>query len=281
MDRGTRLRNVTRVGVLGLWLVFGVLLTGALAQSAQVHPLSEILTSGPEYLDLKADSVVVHIETKIPVVCAAVFGTTTAYGALATDTAMGGSGQISHHPLLSGLKPETTYQLRLQGVGADGTLYVSDNYSFTTPKAPPAPPKPPGSNVALLSLGARVVAVSSNYGGGAMDSSFGGNNAIDGNPATQWSSNGDGDKAWIEIDLGKPYTLTAVGMHTRTMGTSAQIQSFEVVTDTGQTLGPFSLPDAAAAYDFPVSVTAQTLRFNVLSSSGGNTGAADIEVYAK
>jgi len=33
------------------------------------------------------------------------------------------------------------------------------------------------------------------------DSAFGMDNAIDGQPNTEWSSNGDGDDAWIEIEL--------------------------------------------------------------------------------
>ena len=268
------------LGAVGLAALVGVPTAAPAADTSLVHPLSEILESGPEYLDLTSSSVVVHIETKVPVVCAAVFGPTTAYGGLATDSAMGGAGQVSHHPLLGGLTPDTQYQMRLQGVGADGTLYVSDNYTFHTPAAPPPAPLPPGKNVALLSLGAKVTDTSSNYGGGAMDSTFGGNNAIDGNPVTEWSSNGDGDKAWIEIDLGKAYALTAVGLKTRTMGTSAQIQSFEVVADGKQTFGPFTLPDAAAPYYFPVDTTARMLRFQVVKSSGGNTGAAEIDVFA-
>jgi hypothetical protein len=271
------------VKILSLLVVaFAGLTAPALASDAApvVRPLSDILLSGPEYLDVHADSVVVHIETKIPVVCAAVYGVTTAYGALATDTAMGGAGQTSHHPLLSGLQPNTVYQLRLQGVGADGTLYVSDNYTFRTIAAAAAA-SPPGTNVALASAGARVTAVSSNYGGGGLDSSYGGNNAIDGNAATQWSSNGDGDKAWIEVDLGKDYPLTAVGLRTRTMGTSAQIESFRVVTDKGATLGPFTIPDASASYFFPVDVSARTLRYEVVTSSGGNTGAAEVDAFTK
>ena len=216
-------------------------------------------------------------------VCAAVYGVTEAYGQLATDASMAAGGHQAHHPVLSGLKPDTVYQLRMQGVGPDGTLYVSENYTFRTAAATEgvqASTKPSGRNVALISAGASVKAVSSNFGGGGLDSTYGANNAIDGDPATQWSSNGDGDKAWIEIDLGKEYAITAVRLQTRTMGTSAQIESFQVVTDAGQTLGPFKLPDARSTYYFPIAATAQRLQFEVLKSSGGNTGASAIEVYA-
>jgi hypothetical protein len=256
----------------------------AVAQTAAAHPLSEILVRGPEFTDLQPDSVTVIIETRIPVVCAAVYGVTTAYGQLATDTNMAVGGHQAHHPVLTGLKPDTVYQIRMQGVGPDGTLYVSENFTFRTLAASAGGQlaiKPPGRNVALITVGAHVSAVSSNYGGGALNSSFGGNNAIDGDLSSQWSSNEDGDKAWIEIDLGKEYAITTIGFLTRTMGASAQIESFQVVTDTGETLGPFSLPDARTVHYFPVTAKARTLRFETLKSSGGNTGASEIEVYAQ
>ena len=34
---------------------------------------------------------------------------------------------------------------------------------------------------------------------------------IDGDPGTQWSSNGDGNDAWIEIDLATETRVTGVG----------------------------------------------------------------------
>lgn len=247
-----------------------------------VRPLSEILVRGPGFTDIQADSVTVKIETRIPVACAAAYGTTTAYGQLATDTDMAGGGHQDHHPVLTGLKPDTLYQIRLQGVGPDGTLYVSDNLTFRTPSASAVsqPAKPQGKNVALISAGARVKGVSSNFGGGDVNSTYGANKTIDGDLNTEWSSNGDGDKAWIEIDLGKEYPITALGFRTRTMGTSAQIERFQAITDKDQKLGPFDLSDAKSVYYFPVSTTARTLRFEVLKSSGGNTGAVEIELYA-
>ena len=56
-----------------------------------------------------------------------------------------------------------------------------------------------GENLAMADKGAHVSGVSSNYGSTFMDSAFGANNALDGNPSTEWSSQGDGDGAWIEI----------------------------------------------------------------------------------
>ena len=65
------------------------------------------------------------------------------------------------------------------------------------------------------------------------------------------------------------------------MGTSAQISSFRVVTDRGETFGPFDLSDASAVHYFDVDLTAKKLRLETVDSSGGNTGAVEIEVYGE
>ncbi len=46
-------------------------------------------------------------------------------------------------------------------------------------------------------------------------------NAFDGDAATAWSSDGDGDYAWIEMGLAGLTHITRVGFWTRTMGSSA------------------------------------------------------------
>lgn len=138
-----------------------------------------------------------------------------------------------------------------------------------------------GQNLALLGNGASVSAVSSNYGGGDDDSSFGAMNALDGNPATEWSSAGEGDDAWIEVALPSLTQVTSVGFWTRTMGNSAQVSSFQVTTDQGDVYGPFTVDDATTIYYFDTSFEAKTLRFELLDTSGGNTGALEIEVYGE
>ncbi|HFQ94074.1 MAG TPA: hypothetical protein ENK32_08700 [Anaerolineae bacterium] len=37
--------------------------------------------------------------------------------------------------------------------------------------------------------------------------------------------------------------------------------------------------DYISMYEFDTAVTAQTLRFNLMNTTGGNTGAVDIAVY--
>ena len=65
------------------------------------------------------------------------------------------------------------------------------------------------------------------------------------------------------------------------MGTYAQIPSFRMVTDWGETFGPFDLSDASAVHYFDVGLTAKRLRLEIVDSSGGNTGAVEIEVYGE
>ena len=136
-----------------------------------------------------------------------------------------------------------------------------------------------GDNLALAEKGASVIGVSSNFGGENFDSAYGANNALDGDPSTEWSSAGDGDGAWIEIALATKTNIISLGFWTRTMGTSAQISSFQVVTDQGRTIGPFTVYGAGSISIFETDFEATRLRFEVIESSGGNTGAIEIEIY--
>ncbi|MQC28150.1 MAG: hypothetical protein DWG74_03590 [Chloroflexi bacterium] len=133
-----------------------------------------------------------------------------------------------------------------------------------------------GPNLASAAAGARVIAVSSVFGDSA---AWAAERAIDGDLSTAWSSAGDGDQAFVTVELGDATALTAVGLWTRTMTTSAQIRRFQVVTDGGDVLGPFDVPDATALHVFPVDARARTLRFEVVESSGGNTGVIELAAY--
>lgn len=263
-------------------LLYACAAPAASTVSADVRPIADILVSGPEFADVGPNLATVRAETQIPVACVVVYGTTHAYGNIATDTDMAGGGHREHHPVLTGLQPDTLYYARLQGVGPDGTLYRSEEFAFRTlPSSPSASQSTGPTNLASVQAGARVAGVSSNYGGGGNESTYGALNAIDGDPGTQWSSDGDGDGAWIEVELAAETQVTRVGFWTRTMGSSAQIESFRIVTDRGETVGPFDLADASKAYAFETNFTARRLRFEVEESSGGNTGAVEIEVYGE
>ena len=81
------------------------------------------------------------------------------------------------------------------------------------------------------------------------------------------------------MELPEETRVRSVGFWTRTMGASAQVLSFSVATDGGEVRGPFQLGDAAAVYYFETDVVAKRLRFEAVETSGGNTGAVEIEVY--
>jgi hypothetical protein len=249
-------------------------------QPAEVQPLEKILVKGPDFTNIRSDSMTLLVNTSIPVVCAAAYGTSTQYGKLAADADMAGGPHTNHHPILTGMQPDTKYHVRVQGVGPDGTLYRSKDYTvLTAPELPAA--RPQGENLALMSRGGRVSGVSSNFGGGDNNSEFGANHAIDGDSGRQWSSNGDGDKAWIEIELAAKTHVTAVGFWSRSMGSTGEIRSFRVVTDNGKAYGPYKLADAAAIHYFDTDFTTKKLRFEAVQTTGGNTGAVEIQVYGQ
>ncbi|MHA1548677.1 MAG: discoidin domain-containing protein [Alphaproteobacteria bacterium] len=222
-----------------------------------------------------ADARLVFRSTR-PLACSVVFGETAAFGSIATDDDMDGGAHHDHGPVIAGLKPATEYFFRVQGVAADGTLYVGETQRFRTLEAPAAS----ATNLALLDTGARVSAVSSNYGGGRNDQPWGADSALDGNRRTAWSSAGDGDDAYFEIAFAAETEVGQVSVWTRTMSDgTATILEFTMTTDNGAVHGPFVLPDSGQAYSFPIGETTRTLRLDVIRSTGGNVGLVEFAVF--
>ena len=217
-------------------------------------------------------SATLTVTTSIDALCGVAFGETEQLGSLATDQDMGGQGHDQHNAILTGLTPDTEYFYRLQGVGPDGRLYQSELLTFTTSSAPESDSH--GKNV---TLGAQVIEVSSEF-----SDAFGAANAVEGDLATEWSSAGDGDSSFITIDLGGVLDLIGVEFLTRTMGDgSATTETFYVVVDGDERLGPFDAGSPAVSGVNPIEVSGQTLRFEVDSSTGGNTGAIEVRVFAE
>jgi len=158
---------------------------------------------------------------------------------------------------------------RTQGVAADGTIYVGEVEQFTTPAGDAAAAR---SN---LALDAADVETSSDF-----SASFAGTNAIDGSLSTEWSSRGDGDDAYIVIDLGVPMEITGIGFRTREMSDGTSItNSYTVSVDGGEALGPFEAGIGLVVSDF--TATGRAFRIDMNTTTGGNTGAVEIEIYGQ
>jgi len=242
-----------------------------------ILPVEGILgDSGFELLDITDASARLHVVSTLPVACSVVYGSTREFGQIAVDADMGAGAHQDHNAVLTGLEPDTRYYYRVQGTDAAGNLYVSEVMTFRTL------PEIETANLLSPENGAQIVGVSSNFGGQPDDGRWGALNALDGNPGTAWSSSGDGDDAWIEVELAQRSRITRVEFWTRFMADgTAQITSFTITTDSGDEYGPFTLPDAEQSYTFDVEIEAKTLRFDVETSSGGNTGAVEIAVYGE
>ncbi|KGH45353.1 hypothetical protein IN07_18135 [Modestobacter caceresii] len=219
--------------------------------------------------DVSGTFATLQVSTDLDMACAVVFGRDESLGdGIATDADMGGGAHTDHEAVMRGLQPDTEYFYRVQGSGADGSLYRSDLMRFRTPQAHAT--STPGENVAV---GADVVDVSSEF-----SNAFTAANAVDGDLATEWSSDGDGDDASITIDLGRPVDVLGVALRSRSMsdGTSV-VETFTVTVDGGETYGPF---DAGTTFTVnQAEFTGQVLEIDAEQTSGGNTGAAEIEVY--
>lgn len=245
------------------------------------RPLSDIVddVDSIQPTDFRNDgTAVMPIITTIPVACNVVYGPTEEFGQLTFDMNMTSPTITDHNPVLSGLEPETLYYFRLQGTDDNGIIYLSEVMTFTTPPLDTSE----SPNLASPSRGATVVGYSSAFGDAAIDARWGAGNAFDDNPNTQWSSGGDGDSAWIEVELAGRARITAIEFWSRSMSDGSSItHQFTITTDSGEVLGPFELPDAEQAYEFEVEIVASTLRFDLIDTSGGNTGVVDIVVYGE
>lgn len=244
-----------------------------------VHSIDEVAKSDmPTAQDITATEAVILFESSIPLACSVVYGETPEFGQIAVDDDMDGGAHSDHHPILAGLRPETDYYFRVQGTAADGRVFVGEVQKFTTL----ARSVKEQSDLATIAAGARVVNVSSNYGGAANDQAWGANFAIDGSSSKAWSSAGDGNDAFIEIELGQETEIGTISVWSRSMSDgTARIKEFELTFDDGTKLGPFRLPNATQAYEFPVDATARRMRLDVVDSTGGNVGLIELGIFQK
>lgn len=266
--------------LLGLAVVLLAAACGSDADdgSGEVRPFSDVQGSD---LVFENDSTfpgrgIFRVTTTEPMICAIVWGPTEALGNFNNSLAMNGTGIVQHDVFLPGAMAGETYFYRVQGSAANGTLFQSELAQFTLPAADAPVGDAAAERGENLALGATVLEVSSEFG-----ASWVGANAVDGDLATEWSTRGDGDDGYIVIDLGSAREIAGVEFLTRTMtdGT-ATTSTFWVTVDDGERLGPFNAGNPADTAYAGVAVTGRTLRFEIESSTGGNTGAIEIRVFA-
>lgn len=208
------------------------------------------------------------VTTEVEMACAVVFGQDESLGdGIATDDDMGGGAHTTHQAVMRGLEPDTLYHYRVQGSGADGRLYQSGLATFRTPPAEPSDALGPNA-----ALDAQVTQVSSEF-----SASFAAEHAVDGDASTEWSTDGDGDDAALTLDLGRPMDIVGFGYRSRSMSDgTAIVESYSVTVD-GTTYGPF--PAGTGLVVSETSARGRTLTVDAVTTTGGNTGAAEIEVY--
>lgn len=245
-------------------------------QAVQIMPLSVVTESEVQILDVTDTRARVNFVSTDPLACYLVYGTDERFGFVTNDPNMSQVAIVDHNPILLNLRPDTEYVFRMQGIGEDGVMYFSDLYRFRTLPASDEI----SENLLSPENGARVIEVSSNFGNQPNDGRWGILNAFDGNPATEWSSNGDGDEAYFIVELGDLYHISTIEYRTRAMNDGTAItESFTVTIDNGETFGPFALEDYSDLSAFEVDFETRTLRFDVEESTGGNTGIIDIAAY--
>jgi F5/8 type C domain len=269
---GRRARIVIMIGAMALIAAA----CSSSSEDATVRDFSEIQSSDFTFT-VDADGVArMMVSTNIDAACSIAYGETDALGSIGTDDDMGGAAHDEHEVILVDAEPGGTYKFRVQGADAEGNIYQSQIASFTLPEVPDGGGDSMddfGENVAE---GAAVLDVSSIFSG-----SWSGDNALDGDMATEWATKGSGDDAYIVIDLGSPRDIVGVEFITRTMGDgTATTSEYTVTVDDGETYGPFLAGDQGDPRLAEVEFTGRVLRFDVEASTGGNTGAIEVRAFA-
>lgn len=198
----------------------------------------------------------------------------------ATDPNMKpGTYVVHHHVPLEDLPPSSDFYFVAVATDHDGNEYRSEVDHFTTAPGVPVDSLP---DVALATAGTTIAAVSSNWSNESNSDPWGADHVIDGLMASEWSSNMDGDNAFVELDLGQPRAVSFIGFRSRKMddGTSI-VKQFQLVVDGQTTLGPYDTPDPDVRYVIPLPApqTMRLVRMQALQTTGGNTGLKELQLF--
>ena len=261
--------------------LFGVACGGADGSASDtdhsVRPFAEVQADDFEFAadPTNRERGIFRVTTTEPMICAIVWGETEEFGNFNNSLAMNGTGIVDHDVFLPGAEPGRTYYFQVQGSTADGTLYRSAPATFTIPPGDTPTTVDTVERGENLALGATVLEVSSEFADG-----FAAVNAIDDVGTTEWSSAGDGDDAFITVDLGAERDIAGVEFITRSMLDGTAItETFTVTIDDGETFGPFRAGTAVEPNFVHVETSGQAVRFDVDTSTGGNVGAVEVRVF--
>lgn len=240
------------------------------AAAAAPLPADQLL-DGPAKVTPEAGgtTAVLLAATKAKAACRVFYGRSpSADEGSATDQDMDKTGpHTTHKAVMTGLVPNTQYWYRFEGTDESGRAYAGAGGTFKTAAAL----KPEGENLAPK---ATIEEVSSEY-----SADYAATRALDGDPATEWSTAGDGDKAFVVIDLGAVYQLTGIGFRTRSMSDGTSIVRAIAVLVDGKRYGPFTVGEGESL--IPLKVGGRLVRIEAVKTTGGNTGAQDIKVYGR
>ena len=229
------------------------------------------------------DRGIFRVVTTENAICTIVWGETDEFGNFNNSLDMNGTGIIDHNVFLPGTEAGKEYKFRVQGSTGDGRQFRSDIGTFTIP-AVEATDDAMGEGMdegmavhgANLASSATVVEASSQFGNG-----WEAENALDGDNTTEWSTAGDGDGGFITIDLGSEQDIAGVEFWTRSMLNGTAItETYTVTVDGGEVFGPFPAGNPAEPNFTALELSAQVLRFDVETSTGGNVGAIEVRVFA-
>ena len=252
---------------------------GGTSDADGVRPFSEVQVGEITFENDPTfpDRGIFRVVTTEPTICSIAWGQTEALGNQNNSLAMNGTGIIDHDVLLPGAEPGVTYFFKIQGATADGRLFESEMGTFTLPEREDTARDDGGQvNGENLALSASVIEVSSEF-----SDAWAGSNAIDDDLGTEWATAGDGDLGFLTIDLGSAQEVAGVEFVTRSMADGSAItDNFFVVVDDGDRMGPFSASNPANPEFIAVSFTGTVIRFEIDTSTGGNTGAIEIRVFA-
>ena len=260
---------------LSFWLFFILCFSNCQEEDKDSNLAVEFINMRVE--DITASSAILRFETSIPTSCEAEFGLNKdSLNETATDpTMMEDELSIDHDVLIGNLRENSEYFIRARATTSKNITYYSELLSFNTLSI-----SIDEEDDKLLSRSEfDIVSVSSNWAGGDNNSSFGIEKAFDQNLVSEWSSDGNGDNAFVSIKLHSRRKIRGFSIRSRKMADGSSIITSIVMNIDNENIGTFETPDPDQTYRFIFTeIEGENITWKVSSSTGGNTGAKEIQL---